>query len=79
MNIHFLEEFLGRFICQQNEIKSEVLVFIRYGGAKFLVSFTSGSEMLCWGFFCKLRAAVWADTYPYVSFLLLHFRTGNNL
>lgn len=57
VNINFLEEFLGRFICQQNEIESEILVFIRYGGAKFLVSFTSGSEVLCWGFFLQVKSS----------------------
>lgn len=55
VNINFLEEFWGRFICKQNEIKSEMLAFIRYGGTKFLICFTGGNKMLCWGFFASSK------------------------
>lgn len=47
-----------------------------------MVCFTSGNKMLCWFvvfFFGKFKAAIWTDANPRFSFLLLHFRTGNNL
>ena len=69
VNINFLDEVLGRFICKQNEIKVKSVSFYKTWGAKVLVCFISRNKMLYWfAFFffgpCNLKAAIWTEAYP---------------
>ena len=78
VNINFLDELWGRFICKGNEIKGQCWFLEGMWEPHFWSLLPVEKDALL-GIVCTFKAAVWTEAYPPVSFLLLHFRTGSHV